>query len=264
MTHRDLVVNKISAMQVADLDDILDDKRTYQDMEKETFIKALECVMDDFREAGDTNLETYEGMCQEEHCHFKCSGVCFAGNNSKSALALIIMDENDEVTDMLHCRNFKINYPGFQVQEFRYLPDINKFSLEQILSGDYIPAGAEVPPDLMPRLEERIRQAVPQIVGKADLEMASLLQPAHDFFHSGEFRRAIKQYHLVIGEKKRVIEAWTGIAASHYFWGEYELAMMAILPYCEAMSMDFLRALFLACKIKKDYPDQPKMYIQHV
>lgn len=84
------------------IDTLLDNNRTYQDMEKNEFIRKLGYVIDDFLQAADTKLIRKTGICDAVKCHSKFKGHTFTGNNSGMHIDLIIeKNENGKVLDIL-------------------------------------------------------------------------------------------------------------------------------------------------------------------
>lgn len=91
------------------LDSILEEDRTYQDMNKSVFILKLGVALDKFKEMGDTYLYCYEGHCNSESCHYKCMGFSFIGNKSGNFMDLIINVKDGIVQDIYECLEFKIS-----------------------------------------------------------------------------------------------------------------------------------------------------------
>lgn len=106
-TQEDAVLYFIQRLDVDMINTLLDDGRTYQDMEKDIFIRKLGYAFDEFLDCGDTFLNCSSGKCDAVMCNFQCRGYSFTGNNSGKHLDLII-EKNVEgkVLDMYECRFF--------------------------------------------------------------------------------------------------------------------------------------------------------------
>ena len=105
-TQSDAVLYFIRKLDVGMVSDLLDDKRSYQDMPKFRFINKLEIALDKFIDAGDTWLERYDGCCDSKTCNFKFSGYRFVGNNSTMYMDLIVEIKDGMVLDIYECTQF--------------------------------------------------------------------------------------------------------------------------------------------------------------
>ena len=106
MMHKDAVEYFISRMDIYALDKILD-YREYSDVEKPVFLEKLNVVFDTFKERGNIRLVCTTGVCKGcQHGHI---GVAFVGDNDDTYLELMILTENDKVTDIFECNNFKFD-----------------------------------------------------------------------------------------------------------------------------------------------------------
>lgn len=91
--------------------DVLDEKKTYQDVNKEIFVSKLTGVFDRYKNEGDTHLETLTGVCTAKDCSNKgCKGISFVGNKSGITLDLIIKNKNGEVQDIFYCRSLQTEF----------------------------------------------------------------------------------------------------------------------------------------------------------
>jgi hypothetical protein len=106
MTQKDAVEYFISRMDIYALDKILE-YREYSDVDKPFFLEKLNIVFDTFKERGNVRLITTNGVCKGcQHGHI---GVAFIGDNDDTYLELMILSENDKVTDIFECNNFKFD-----------------------------------------------------------------------------------------------------------------------------------------------------------
>ncbi len=106
MTHKDAVEYFISRMDIYALDKILD-YREYSDVDKPFFLEKLNIVFETFKERGNIRLVSTNGVCMGcQHGHI---GVAFVGDNDDTYLELMILSENDKVTDIFECNNFKFD-----------------------------------------------------------------------------------------------------------------------------------------------------------
>lgn len=106
MTHKEAVEYFIGRMDIYALDKILD-YREYSDVDKPFFLEKLNLVFDIFKERGNIRLVSSNGVCMGcQHGHI---GVAFIGDNDNTFIDLMIMSENDKVTDIFECNNFKFD-----------------------------------------------------------------------------------------------------------------------------------------------------------
>jgi tetratricopeptide (TPR) repeat protein len=106
MTHKDAVEYFISRMDIYALDKILD-YREYSDVDKPFFLEKLNSVFDTFKERGNIRLVSTNGICKGcQHGHV---GVAFIGDNDDTYIELMILSENDKVTDIFECNDFKFD-----------------------------------------------------------------------------------------------------------------------------------------------------------
>ena len=106
MSHKDAVEYFISRMDIYGLDKILE-YREYSDVDKPFFLEKLNNVFDTFKERGNIRLVSTNGICNG--CQHGHKGVAFIGDNDDTYLELMIMSENDKVTDIFECNNFKFD-----------------------------------------------------------------------------------------------------------------------------------------------------------
>ena len=106
MTHKDAVEYFIGRMDIYSLDKILD-YREYSDVEKPFFLEKLNIIFDTFKERGNIRLVSTNGVCKGcQHGHV---GVAFIGDNDDTYIELMILSENDKVTDIFECNSFKFD-----------------------------------------------------------------------------------------------------------------------------------------------------------
>ena len=103
MSHKDAIEYFIGRMDIYGLDKILD-YREYSDVEKPFFLEKLNIVFDKFRELGNSRLVSTNGICNG--CQKGHIGVSFIGNEDESYMELMIMSENNRVSDIFECNNF--------------------------------------------------------------------------------------------------------------------------------------------------------------
>lgn len=101
------IIYFLQRMDIEMINDLLDDKYTYQEFKKSVFILKLDQALDEFISNGDTFLNCYTGFCDSEICNYKCSGYSFVGNNSGYYMDLIIEVKDGFVCDMCECAKFK-------------------------------------------------------------------------------------------------------------------------------------------------------------
>ena len=122
MTHKDAVEYFIGRMDIYALDKILD-YREYSDVDKPVFLEKLNIVFDTFKERGNIRLVSTNGVCKG--CQNGHIGVAFIGDNDDTYLELMIMSENDKVTDIFECNNFKLDTYSKELLGQRLFLNIN-------------------------------------------------------------------------------------------------------------------------------------------
>jgi hypothetical protein len=103
-THLEAVIHFIEKMDIQKLDELLL-KGTYSSISKDTFMKQLSGVFDDLNNSGDTVLYSEPGVCQG--CQNGCGGFTFFSNNSRNYIEVVIKSEDEKVTDIFECSQFK-------------------------------------------------------------------------------------------------------------------------------------------------------------
>jgi len=127
-TQAGAVIYFLQRMDIQMINDLLDDKYTYQEFKKNIFIQKLGHALDEFLSSGDTFLNCYTGFCNAENCNYKCAGFSFIGNNSKNYLDLIIDIKDGVVQDIYECTIFK-NFVGGVEKNRRIEIDKSEFRL---------------------------------------------------------------------------------------------------------------------------------------
>lgn len=105
-THADAVIHFIKNLDIDMVDDLLDEKYTYQDLKKNLFIQQFSIAFDEFISAGDTLLNVSKGFCNEVICNNQCSGYRFNSSRSGLYFDLIIDIKAGQVTDIYECKSF--------------------------------------------------------------------------------------------------------------------------------------------------------------
>jgi hypothetical protein len=105
-THADAVIHFIKNLDIDMVDDLLDEKYTYQVLKKNIFIQQFSVAFDEFIDAGDTHLEVSTGFCNELICGNQCSGYRFISKSSGLYFDLIIEIEDGKVKDIYECKSF--------------------------------------------------------------------------------------------------------------------------------------------------------------
>lgn len=107
ITQEDAVIHFIQQLDIDMINTLLDEGRTYQDMDKQNFVRKLGYAFDEFIDAGETYLNCTSGKCDAVKCNFQCRGFSFTGNNSDKHMDLIVeKDNNGKVQDIYECRFF--------------------------------------------------------------------------------------------------------------------------------------------------------------
>ena len=107
ISQEDAVIHFIQKLDIDMINTLLDEGRTYQDMEKHNFIRKLGYAFDEFIDSGDATMNCTTGKCDAVKCNFQCRGYSFTGNKSGKHLDLIIEKDNQgKVLDIYECRFF--------------------------------------------------------------------------------------------------------------------------------------------------------------
>ncbi|HAT80225.1 MAG TPA: hypothetical protein DCS17_02105 [Flavobacterium sp.] len=108
-TKAELIINAFAEMNVAGLEILLDDVKTYQDATKEVFLEKVEELFLAHKNSGDDYLISYSGKCSAENslCD-NCgkTGYRFVGNQSNNYSDFIFEIGNETVSDIYDCSNF--------------------------------------------------------------------------------------------------------------------------------------------------------------
>lgn len=123
-THADAVIHFIKNLYIDMVDDLLDEKYTYQDLKKNLFIQQFSVAFDEFIAAGDAQLEVSKGFCNEVICSNQCSGYRFSSSRSGLYFDLIIDIKDGKVTDIYECKSFTCSAADLRVKK-RVLIDRN-------------------------------------------------------------------------------------------------------------------------------------------
>ena len=106
-TQSDAVLHFLQNLDIEMIDSVLEPNRTYQDFEKNTFIRKLSDALDEFIQSGDTYLNRLPGQCNSKICNYQCKGFTFIGNNSGNYFDLIIDIKEGVIQDIYECSSFK-------------------------------------------------------------------------------------------------------------------------------------------------------------
>ena len=106
---KDTIVKAITTMDLEALKLILDEHSTYQDAHKDVFLDKLKEIFDELKLE---KLSANAGKCNSTECpNYNKNGVLFCGQNSGNHFNLIIEeDENENVTDLYYCYDFKCDF----------------------------------------------------------------------------------------------------------------------------------------------------------
>lgn len=105
-TQSDAVIHYIKHLDIDMIESLLDGELTYQDFSKITFIQKFGVALDEFIQAGDTELLISNGFCNEFICNNQCSGYRFSSKTTGLYFDLIIDIEDGQVTDIYECSSF--------------------------------------------------------------------------------------------------------------------------------------------------------------
>jgi hypothetical protein len=102
----DTVIHYIKHLDIEMIETLLDDKLTYQDFPKSTFIQKFDIAFNEFIQSGDSELDISNGFCSVFVCNNQCSGYRFSSKSSGLYFDLIIDIEDGQVKDIYECSSF--------------------------------------------------------------------------------------------------------------------------------------------------------------
>lgn len=126
------IIEAITTMNGAALENLLADNLTYNEFSKEEFIARLQYVFENYKKTNDTFLHAYPGTYDSPSCNPACVGISFIGNISRNNIDFIFEEDNDIVTDIFECTCTKTDGP----QHTNRLLSLN---LKEIERDDYVP-----------------------------------------------------------------------------------------------------------------------------
>ncbi|MEJ7673741.1 MAG: hypothetical protein WKF59_13850 [Chitinophagaceae bacterium] len=115
--RKEAIIKSFSKMDIAMLELILDDSKTYQDATKEIFLQKLNDVFIEFKSSNDNSLIAFSGKCISDTCNKGCKGYSFVGNNSKNHTDFIFEEMETDYKDIYHCSHFKIDNPEIELSD---------------------------------------------------------------------------------------------------------------------------------------------------
>jgi hypothetical protein len=105
-SQADAVIHYIKHLDIQMIETLLDDKLTYQDFPKSTFIHKFDVAFNEFIQSGDSELDISNGFCSVFVCNNQCSGYRFSSKSSGLYFDLIIDIEDGQVNDIYECSSF--------------------------------------------------------------------------------------------------------------------------------------------------------------
>lgn len=109
-TKIEQIINAFAEMNIATLEILLDDTKTYQDAAKEVFLEKLEDLFLNHKKLGDDYLISYTGKCGAEYSRcYNCgkTGYRFVGNHSNNYFDFIFELAGQNISDIYDCSSFE-------------------------------------------------------------------------------------------------------------------------------------------------------------
>jgi hypothetical protein len=109
-TKAELIIKAFAEMNIAALEILLDDAKTYQDASKEVFLEKVEELFLAHKNSGDDYLISYSGKCGAENSRCdNCgkTGYRFVGNQSNNYSDFIFEIGRETVSDIYDCSRFE-------------------------------------------------------------------------------------------------------------------------------------------------------------
>ena len=109
-TKAEQIINAFAEMNIAALEILLDDAKTYQDASKEVFLEKVEELFLAHKNSGDDYLFSYPGKCGAENSRCdNCgkTGYRFVGNHSNHYFDFIFEIGRETVSDIYDCSRFE-------------------------------------------------------------------------------------------------------------------------------------------------------------
>jgi hypothetical protein len=105
-SQADAVIHYIKHLDIEMIETLLDDKLTYQEFPKSSFIQKFDVAFNEFIQSGDSELDISNGFCSVFVCNNQCSGYRFSSKSSGLYFDLIIDIEDGQVNDIYECSSF--------------------------------------------------------------------------------------------------------------------------------------------------------------
>lgn len=109
-TKSELIIEAFASMNIATLEILLDNAKTYQDASKEVFLEKVEELFLAHKNSGDDYLFSYPGKCGAENSRCdNCgkTGYRFVGNHSNHYFDFIFEIGRETVSDIYDCSRFE-------------------------------------------------------------------------------------------------------------------------------------------------------------
>jgi hypothetical protein len=107
MTEKDKLIQAFKSLDFKELENLLDDNKSYMEVSKNLFISTLKKELGCYSPVGSYN-EVIVGICN--HCNKGCNAYKFKGENMPS-LNLYMEELNGKVTDIYLCNNLIVAKP---------------------------------------------------------------------------------------------------------------------------------------------------------
>ena len=101
------ITQSIIDMDIAALDECLDDDKLYNHVSKSEFLGEMEMLFNIFKGEGDTKLIAESGSCASVECNCGIKGYNFSGPESQLYISVIFETEGDELLDVSLCHHFR-------------------------------------------------------------------------------------------------------------------------------------------------------------
>ena len=127
LSQEQAVIYYFEKMDIVNLDNLLDDDLTYQDIKKSQYIICLNNAFEEMKKRKNTHLISYAGKCQG--CKPSHKSYCFIGNQDGSHIDILIEVDpySKKIKDIYECLKMSYNNRKKPVYEKHVRIDTFKF-----------------------------------------------------------------------------------------------------------------------------------------
>ena len=116
------VLQAIQTLNISQLYSYLDNEKTYQDMDRNTFIEKLKKALSYLDTGIDNQIEIIDGSCGGDCLKSKIGkGYILVGNKTRNFINLMFIIDGNEITDIRECTFFKAKKKNLELNQQFYI-----------------------------------------------------------------------------------------------------------------------------------------------